>query len=126
VRNVKGSYFQRTIEFIGRPLTSFFRSAGATIRLICPATAWDRSCTGGHPTLAGPLKDYLEISYWPVPSSVGRAHELLAYKLVEGFAEEGAGKWDVDEKDRNGVCDLWGNAAEIGETEPFFAILIAI
>jgi hypothetical protein len=51
-------------EIYRAPFSQFLGpSPGATIRLICPATARDRFCTDGHPTLAGPLKDYLEILY---------------------------------------------------------------
>ena len=92
-------------RFIGRPLAGVLLQPATKIRLICPATAWDRSCTDEHPTHAGPLEDYLEISYWPVPSSVGRAPELLAHKLVEGRVEGGRVKRDPGETNGNVVCD---------------------
>jgi hypothetical protein len=94
-------------------------SPGATIRLICPATARDRSCTDGHPTLAGPLKDYLEISYWPVLFSAGRAHELLGYKLTEGGADQERVKRDVGERDRNrgGDFAVTGMPAAVTEAQ---------
>jgi hypothetical protein len=99
--------FQRSGKTIyrARPLASFSSVAWRDHPFVQPATERDQLNVLADIQRAQARGTYLERSFWPVRSFVGKAHELLAYKLGSGEWEAGGWNTDLDEKGRNGVQD---------------------
>jgi hypothetical protein len=64
------------------PLASFSAVAWRDHPFVQPATERDQLNVLANIQRAQARRSYLEISFWPIPFSAGRALELLAHKIM--------------------------------------------